>query len=80
MLAIEDLSDADWEPRWDEARVAAVVDALAEIAASPHPPNTHSIRESLPGLFDRWRASRTIRSRSSRPGSAIERGSTGGYP
>lgn len=56
VLALEDLSDADWEPRWDEARVAAVVDALAEIAASAHPPNTHSVREGFPSLFDRWRA------------------------
>ena len=35
VLALEDLSDADWQPRWTDARVAAVVDALAEIASSP---------------------------------------------
>lgn len=56
VLAIEDLSDADWVPRWDDARVAAVVEALAEIAVSPHPPNTHSVRESFPRWFDRWHA------------------------
>src|SRR3977135_3121699 len=27
VLAIEDLSDADWTPRWDAARVAAVLEA-----------------------------------------------------
>src|SRR5207253_216429 len=30
LLAIEDLSDADWKPRWDPPRVAAVLAALAE--------------------------------------------------
>ncbi len=55
VLALEDLSDADWVPRWTETRVAAVVDALAEIAASAQPPNTRPVRESFPNLFDRWR-------------------------
>jgi hypothetical protein len=54
LLVIEDLSDADWVPSWDEARAGAVVDALAEIASSPHPPNTLPLRESFPNLFDRW--------------------------
>ena len=56
VLAIEDLSDADWAPRWDEARVAAVLDALAEIAAGPHPPNTPTVERGFSGLFDRWHA------------------------
>jgi len=55
LLAIEDLSDADWVPRWDEKRVAAVLEALAEVAASPHPPNTPTFRETHGSLFDRWR-------------------------
>ncbi len=55
VLVLEDLSDADWVPRWDDTRVAAVVDALAEIAASPHPPNTRPVAESFPDLFGRWR-------------------------
>jgi Phosphotransferase enzyme family len=54
VLAIEDLSDADWLPSWDEARVAAVVSALDEIGASPHPPNTRSLQETFPRLLGRW--------------------------
>jgi Phosphotransferase enzyme family len=54
VLAIEDLSDADWVPHWDTKRVDAVVTALAEIAVSAHPPNTRPVGESFPGLFDRW--------------------------
>lgn len=54
VLALEDMSGADWVPRWDGARVAAVLDALAEIAASAHPPRTPSLRDGFPALFDRW--------------------------
>ena len=54
LLAIEDLSDADWVPRWDATRVGAVIEALAEIAASDSPPNTQPIRETFPHLFNRW--------------------------
>lgn len=36
-LAIEDLSDADWPPPWDDARIAAVLDGLAAIHATPPP-------------------------------------------
>ncbi len=53
LLVLEDLSDADWDVRWDAARVAAVRDSLAAIAASPRPPNTPSVREIL-GEFGRW--------------------------
>lgn len=56
LLVLEDLSDADWEPRWDERRVAAVRAALAELAASAAPPRTQSVRESFAALFGRWRA------------------------
>lgn len=55
LLAIEDLSGADWAPRWDAARVDAVLAALEELGACDAPPNTRSIRETFPALFDRWR-------------------------
>ena len=53
LLVLEDLSDADWGVRWDARRVAAVRAALAAIAATPPPPNTPSVRETL-GEFGRW--------------------------
>jgi len=55
VLAIEDLSDADWTPRWDAGRVAAVLAALEELAGAPPPPNTPPVRESFAELFGRWR-------------------------
>lgn len=55
LLAIEDLSDADWMPRWDAARVEAVLEALEELADAVPPPNTPTVRESFAELFDRWR-------------------------
>jgi hypothetical protein len=56
VLAIEDLSDADWKPCWDAPRVAAVLEALEELADTPPPPNTPPVRQSFAELFDRWRA------------------------
>lgn len=53
LLILEDLSDADWDVRWDAERVAAVRSALAAVAASPSPPNTPSAREMLAD-FGRW--------------------------
>jgi hypothetical protein len=55
VLAIEDLSNADWTPRWDDERVAAVLAALAELAEAMPPPGTPPVRESFVELFDRWR-------------------------
>jgi hypothetical protein len=55
VLAIEDLSDADWTVRWDASRVAAVLAALEELADATPPPNTHSFREEFAEFFDRWR-------------------------
>jgi hypothetical protein len=55
LLAIEDLSDADWKPHWDTPRVAAVLAALQELADAVPPPNTPPVRESFGELFDRWR-------------------------
>ena len=37
VLALEDLSGADWPPPWTDERVAAVLDALAAIAGTPPP-------------------------------------------
>ena len=54
LLVLEDLSDADWTPRWDGARVGAVRTALAELAGSEPPPNTHPVRETFAELFGRW--------------------------
>ena len=54
LLAIEDLSGADWEVRWDDARVGAVLEAVAEIAASAPPPNTPTVRESHAEMWLRW--------------------------
>jgi len=55
VLAIEDLSDADWTPRWDAQRVDAVLEALRAIASSTPPPNTERVRDLFSDLYDRWR-------------------------
>jgi hypothetical protein len=55
VLAIEDLSDADWSVRWDDARVAAVLDALRSLAECAAPPNTAGVHEHFAELYDRWR-------------------------
>jgi thiamine kinase-like enzyme len=54
VLVIEDLSSADWAPRWDDARVQAVRDALAELAACTPPANTVGMRASHASVFGRW--------------------------
>jgi len=56
LLVTEDLSDAEWAPRWDDARVHAVVDATAELARAAPPPNTHDVRESHADLWGRWQS------------------------
>ncbi|MDX6474799.1 MAG: hypothetical protein QOH95_310 [Gaiellaceae bacterium] len=55
LLAIEDLSEADWTPNWDRVRVEAVLAALDELGDRPPPPNTPPARETFPELWDRWR-------------------------
>jgi hypothetical protein len=55
LLAIADLSDGDWTPRWNAARVDAVLTALDDLHACDPPPNTESVRVTLAELFDRWR-------------------------
>jgi hypothetical protein len=54
VLAIDDLSDADWTPRWDPARVEAVLGALHELGDAAPPPNTRTVRETFPDLWGRW--------------------------
>lgn len=56
LLVLEDLSDADWEVRWDRTRVEMVRSSLAELAGSEPPPSTHSVRETFSQLFGRWHA------------------------
>ena len=55
LLAIEDLSHADWTARWDRTRVDAVLGALDELARCTPPPNTQPVRETHPDLWGRWR-------------------------
>jgi hypothetical protein len=54
VLVLEDLSDADWEIRWNLDRMALVRSALAELAASEPPPNTRPVQQAFPQLFGRW--------------------------
>lgn len=54
VLALEDLSDADWTPHWDAQRVDAVRAALAELASSTPPPNTDDVRVTFASLWGRW--------------------------
>jgi thiamine kinase-like enzyme len=54
VLVIEDLSDADWAPRWDDARVQAVRASLAELAACAPPANTAGVRVTHASIFGRW--------------------------
>ncbi len=37
MLILEDLGEAHWPPPWTDVRVRSVVDAMAEVAATPPP-------------------------------------------
>jgi hypothetical protein len=53
VLALEDLSAADWPPPWTDERIAAVLDALAAIRATPAP--DHLIRHEGDGGVD-WQA------------------------
>ncbi len=55
LLVIEDLSHADWEPRWTAERVALVCAALDKLHDSPAPPNTRPLRETEASWFGRWR-------------------------
>jgi hypothetical protein len=54
LLAIEDLSGADWRVAWDGRRVDAVRAALDELAGSAPPPGTPTVRDGFAELFGRW--------------------------
>lgn len=54
LLAIEDLTDADWTPHWDAARIDAVRAGLTELSTSVPPPNTGAVEDTFAGLFGRW--------------------------
>ena len=54
LLALEDLSEADWQVAWDARRVDAVRAALDELARSAPPPGTPTVREGFGELFGRW--------------------------
>ena len=81
MLAIEDLSDADWTPRWDAgsrrsgARCAR--GAGRRGAAARHADGPRGVRRALRPLAA---SSRRTRSRSSRPACATRRGSSARLP
>ena len=54
LLALEDLSEADWQVGWDGRRVDAVRAALDELARSAPPPGTPAVRAGFGELFGRW--------------------------
>ena len=54
LLAIEDLSGADWGTGWTPARVDAVLAALDELARATPPPNTVDVRVTFADLWGRW--------------------------
>lgn len=56
VLVIEDLSDADWVPNWNDERVAAVRAALEELAGAGPPPGTKPVTDSFAELFGRWQS------------------------
>jgi Ser/Thr protein kinase RdoA (MazF antagonist) len=54
LIALEDLSGADWQVGWDAQRVDAVRASLDELARSAPPPGTAAVREGFAELFGRW--------------------------
>jgi hypothetical protein len=54
LLALEDLSGADWQSAWDAQRVDAVRASLDELARSTPPPGTPTVRDGFAELFGRW--------------------------
>ena len=59
LLVIEDLSHADWTPRWPAERIALVRAALDDLHACAAPPNTRPFREKYAGWLDGWRTVET---------------------
>jgi hypothetical protein len=54
LLALEDLSGADWRVAWDAQRVDAVRASLDQLARAAPPPGTPTVREGFGELFGRW--------------------------
>ena len=54
LLALEDLTGADWQAAWDAQRVDAVRASLDELARSTPPPGTPTVRDGFAELFGRW--------------------------
>ena len=51
-IALEDLTGAEWPPPWSDGRIAAVLDALAAVHATPPPdwlPALESMRDDVVG-------------------------------
>ncbi|HEX6231454.1 MAG TPA: aminoglycoside phosphotransferase family protein [Actinomycetota bacterium] len=55
VLAIEDLSGAEWPPPWSPERVRAVLDCLDEVAATDPPDGLPRAADDHLGLRDGWR-------------------------
>ncbi|MFD9317585.1 phosphotransferase [Streptomyces sp. NPDC060053] len=53
VLALEDLSEYEWQPPWTRDRVDQVLRTLAEVAAHPAPPILRKAREANVGV-DSW--------------------------
>jgi hypothetical protein len=53
ILALEDLSRCAWPPPWSDERVAAIVEALAEVASTP-PPAWLSASDHADWIADGW--------------------------
>jgi thiamine kinase-like enzyme len=54
VLVLEDLSGADWSMGWNDERIRAIRAALVELARQTAPPDTKSVRETFPHLFETW--------------------------
>jgi hypothetical protein len=54
VLALEDLSDAEWPPPWTRERVRAVLRCLEDVAATPPPEGLPLAADDHLGLRDGW--------------------------
>lgn len=54
LLVLEDLSHADWEPRWTPERIETLRRALRELNACEPPAATSRLEDARPGWFTRW--------------------------
>jgi hypothetical protein len=53
LLAIDDLSDAEWPPPWSDERVDAVLASLSDLRGTP-PPSGLGLAEDLREFLDGW--------------------------